>query len=160
MAYKPYYYEFNEAAFKAALQPYLVEAMENATDELLKIMKINVHKTVHGDGPGKPDWRKELDSDLRRLYINVADYYVEGAVGTDYEVKSAEAYRAMVINYGSGSAIGDAPIHAGPEGRMVWDEDMTGKHPSTAKTEYDLPDEFNQVGNHFIEQSYKEARAK
>lgn len=61
----------------------------------------------------------------------------------------------MLISEGGGSAAGGSPIHAGPPGREVWDDDLSGKHPSRAKTEYDLPDAFNQPGNHFVQNAVK-----
>ena len=61
----------------------------------------------------------------------------------------------MIVKAGSGSAVGNAPIHAGPTGRSVWDGDVTGKHPSKTKSEYELPDAFNQTGNQFIENAMR-----
>lgn len=63
--------------------------------------------------------------------------------------------KAMLIAEGAGSAAGGAPIHAGPPGRSVWDDDLSGKKPSTAKSEYNLPGAFNQPGNHFIDNAVK-----
>ena len=158
MEYNPAHFSVDTNRLREALRPFLVEAMEAATDELLRLMKINVHHTVHGDGPGKPTWRQELDADLRRLYINVADFYAEGAVGADYEQSSADNIRAMIINYGGGSAVGNPPIEAGPLGRIVWDEDMRGRHASQSEDQYLLPDAFNQVGNQFIERTVQEVQ--
>lgn len=48
------------------LKPYLIQALEAATDEVLKAMKIDVHTVTDvgmtGKGaPGDPEWRNELD---------------------------------------------------------------------------------------------------
>lgn len=98
--------------------------MEAASDELLKIMRQHVTETVEGNGPGKPAWRRELDATLHRLYVNVADYYAEAAVGTDLAEGSADIVRAMVVAHGAGSAAGNPPIHAGPYGREVWNDEL------------------------------------
>lgn len=50
------------------LRPYLIQALDAATDELLKHMKIHVHDDT-SLGPGKPEWRDELDRDLKKLYV-------------------------------------------------------------------------------------------
>ena len=139
--------------------------MNKAGDELLKCMKINVHtitdvgRTMKG-APGDPEWRNEVDRDLRKLYANYADNYLEVGVGADYSEGSAELIRAMVIAYGAGSAAGNEPIHAGPTGRQVWNDSLTGKKPSKAQDEYDLPDGFNQRGNDFVNQAVQETRER
>jgi hypothetical protein len=61
----------------------------------------------------------------------------------------------MIVEAGAGSAAGNAPIHAGPTGRSVWDDDVSGQHPSRAKSEYLLPAEFNQAGNQFVENAMR-----
>ena len=61
----------------------------------------------------------------------------------------------MIIAYGAGSAVGNSPITAGPEGRLVWDDDINGKKESQAKSVYLLPEPFNQEGNRFIENSIR-----
>lgn len=71
-----------------------------------------------------------------------------------------EKVRAMIVEEGSGSAVGNAPIHAGPFGRNVWDGNVSGKHPSRAKSEYTLPVEFNQKGNRFVPNAMKRMRSR
>ena len=160
-----YKYQMDISRLKAGLRPYLIEAMNRASDELLKCMKINVHKvtdvgrTMKG-APGDPEWRNEVDRDLRKLYANYADNYLEVGVGADYKDASAELVRAMVIAYGAGSAAGNEPIHAGPAGREVWNDSLTGKKDSKAAQEYDLPDAFNQQGNDFVNEAVKETEER
>lgn len=61
----------------------------------------------------------------------------------------------MIIEVGSGTEAGNASIHAGPPGRNVWNAELSGRHPSEAKSEYDLPAEFNQKGNQFVENAVR-----
>lgn len=157
----------NTAKLKQKLQPYLIKAMEAATDELLKAMQIKVH-TVTGvgkigkGGPGDPEWRNELDHDLKKLYLEVSNDMIESAVGADwgYGEGSYSRVRAMLIAYGGGSrstAPGWRPrkIHAGPPGRIVWDDDLSDQLVSESKR-HAMPDSFNQAGNMFHERAIEE----
>lgn len=117
-------------------------------------MRREVYHTTHGGAPGKPEWRKEIADNLSRVAIAVTDTSVSVDVGYSPSDKADEV-RAMIVAAGSGSEAGNAPIHAGPTGRSVWDEDVSGKHPSRAKSEYLLPAEFNQKGNQFIENAMR-----
>lgn len=117
-------------------------------------MKREVGKTTHGGAPGKPAWREEIARNLTHVATAVSDDSVSMDFGYSPSNK-ADLVRAMIVEDGSGSAAGNEPIHAGPAGRSVWDGDVTGKHPSRAKSEYDLPDEFNQAGNQFVENSVR-----
>lgn len=117
-------------------------------------MRREVYHTTHGGAPGKPEWRKEIADNLSRVAIAVTDTSVSVDVGYSPSDKADEV-RAMIVAAGSGSEAGNAPIHAGPTGRSVWDEDVSGKHPSRAKNEYLLPAEFNQKGNQFIENAMR-----
>lgn len=99
--------KYNSAKMRQLLKPYLIVAMEAATDELLKRMKINIHKKTAvgrtGKGaPGDPKWRYELDMALKRLYEESTDAYLETGVGIAY-TDTYEMVRAMLIAYGSGS---------------------------------------------------------
>lgn len=169
---------FDVAKFKMLLKPYLYEAMEKATDELLKSMQIHVYtvtavgKTGKG-APGDLEWRNELDRDLEKLYVRVVDDIVEGAVGANAGYGEGDNYfvRAMLIAYGSGNRavspnpitgkkVSRAAIHAGPHGREVWDDDLMdhvdgGSHSSYHK----MPQSFNQIGNFFPEKALEDVRA-
>lgn len=131
--------------------------MEKAEDKLISIMKKEIKKTTYGKSPGKPKWRKEISSLLQEVYREVADNYVELGVGVPNDLAFNTIVKAMIIGYGSGfmnygNATGDyssGSITAGPTGRPVWDDDMDEKHPSRAKSMYEIP-QFNQEGNHFI----------
>ena len=156
-----YRYDINK--LKAGLRPYLIDAMNKASDELLKRMKINVHEVTYvgktGKGaPGDPAWRDEVDRDLRKLYERYADDILEVGVGADYSEDRYAMIRAMVIAYGAGSAVGNPAIHAGPYGRSVLNDSLTGHKESRADEEYDLPEEFNHKGNNFIEKAVEETQ--
>ena len=112
-------------------------------------------KTTHGLAPGKPEWRELMRERLEVVNETVTDDYMEAKVGLDTNMLFTDLVKAMVITYGSGNKVGNGSIEAGPTGRMVWDDNVDGKHPSRADGNWLLPDEFNQTGNHFIENSIK-----
>lgn len=114
-----------------------------------------LQKTTHGGAPGKPAWRDKLAADIHRVFESITDDAIEFGVGVDYSSGTWEHVRAMLIAYGSGSRAGGAAIHAGPPGRDVWNDDLTGKKPSAAKSEYPLPDAFNQEGNDYVNNAMK-----
>ena len=117
-------------------------------------MKREVGRTTHGGAPGKSAWRDEITRNLTHVATAVSGDSVSMDFGYSPSDK-ADLVRAMIVEDGSGSAVGNDPIHAGPTGRSVWDEDVSGKHPSRAKSEYNLPSEFNQVGNQFVENAVR-----
>lgn len=80
----------DEAKLRKKLEAYFIEAMQRAEDELLAIMKVNVDERVLGDGPGKPEWRQELDRELHQLYIKIVGDYIQGAVGVEHNDGSPE----------------------------------------------------------------------
>ena len=117
-------------------------------------MKREVMNTTHGGAPGKPDWRKEIARNLDKTAVAVTDDSVSMDFGYSPSDKADEV-RAMVVEAGSGSAAGGKPITAGPNGRSVWNSELDGKHPSRAKSVYKLPAQFNQKGNHFVENAIR-----
>lgn len=150
---------FNSQRMRNVLRPYLLMAMEKATDELLKNMQFYAKDNVVGNGPGKPSWRDELANDLKRLYVEEVDSFIEGAVGADagYGEGSPWRTRAMLIAYGGGSAaidpethgsLGQEDIHAGPPGRVVWNENLDDQIVSES-SEHPMPTSYNQPGNLF-----------
>lgn len=155
--------KFNSVRAMQKLRPYLIAAIENAADEMVEDMKRLVHTTTHvgqtGKGaPGDPAWRSELDRDIKRLWIEMGKNTIEAAVGADggYGEGSYSYVRAMLIAYGSGSRAHGAPgwnrhaaIHAGPAGRVVWDDDLSDQKVSESSYRK-MPLEFNQYGNDFI----------
>lgn len=144
----------DEGALMAVLRDEAQNALELEGRKLLIHMKQEVQRTMDGGGPGKPNWRKEIAANLDRLAMSVSDTSVSMDFGYSPSDK-ADLVRAMIVEAGTGSAVGNAPIHAGPKGRSVWNNDVSGQHPSRAKTEYLLPPEFNQKGNQFVENAMR-----
>ena len=144
----------NEAALMNDLKAEAREALEMEGEKLLGHMRREVRHTSHGDAPGKPEWRKEIESNLERTAIAVADDSISMDFGYSPSDKADEV-RAMIVEAGSGSAVGGKAIYAGPKGRSVWDNDVRGKHPSKVKKKYKMPAEFNQKGNMFVENAVR-----
>lgn len=126
-------------------------ALKMEGDKLAAIMKQEVQHTTHGGAPGKPAWRDHVERSIGHVATSITADTLSVDVGYDVSGKSDEV-RAMIVAYGSGDKAdgGGSPITAGPPGRSVWDGDVTGKHPSRAKSTYALPDAFNQQGNQFV----------
>lgn len=144
----------NEAALMSIFRDEAQNALTLEGQKLLFYMRQEAQRTVGGGGPGKPAWRSELAANLDHLATAVSDTSVSMDFGYSPSGK-ADLVRAMIIEAGAGSAAGNAPIHAGPTGRSVWDDDVSGQHPSRAKTEYLLPAAFNQAGNRFMENAMR-----
>ena len=144
----------NEAALISIFRDEAQNALTLEGQKLLFYMRQEAQRTVGGGGPGKPAWRSELAANLDHLATAVSDTSVSMDFGYSPSGK-ADLVRAMIIEAGAGSAAGNAPIHAGPTGRSVWDDDVSGQHPSRAKTEYLLPAAFNQAGNRFMENAMR-----
>ena len=145
----------NEADLMHQQKGYYFSVLDEATEILLGIMKKEVLHIVWGDGPGKPEWRRDIASRLQTVYYKAADSFIECGVGLVPPSDLGDLAKAMVVAYGAGSAAGNAPITAGPSGRLVWDGNLDDRRESTVQTEYLLPDAFNQRGNFFIENSMK-----
>lgn len=144
----------NEAALMSIFRDEAQNALTLEGQKLLFYMRQEAQRTVGGGGPGKPAWRSELAANLNHLATAVTDTSVSMDFGYSPSGK-ADLVRAMIIEAGAGSAAGNAPIHAGPTGRSVWDDDVSGQHPSRAKSEYLLPAAFNQRGNQFMENAMR-----
>lgn len=144
----------DEGALLAILRDEAQNALELEGRKLLNHMRQEIQRTVNGGGPGKPSWRNELAANLDKLAASVTDSAVSMDFGYSPSCKT-DLVRAMIVEAGSGSAVGNAPIHAGPTGRSVWDDDVSGQHPSRAKSEYLLPEGFNQRGNQFMENAMR-----
>lgn len=131
-------------------------ALKMEGDKLAAIMKQEVQHTTHGDAPGKPAWRDHMERNIGLVATAITVDAISIDVGYDADGKSDEV-RAMIVAHGSGDKAdgGGSPITAGPPGRSVWDGDVSGKHPSKAKSTYDLPDAFNQQGNQFVEDAMR-----
>ncbi len=136
-------------------------ALKLEGDTLLDLMAQELHMTTHGGAPGKPAWRDEVERNLR----HVATAVTEDGISMDFGYSpsnEADKVRAMLIAYGSGDKAegGGTKILQGPEGRNVWNDDLTGKHPSGSTITQELPDEFNQKGNLFIGNAMRRAETE
>lgn len=98
---------------------------------LMDVMRREVHMTNHGGAPGKPEWRDAIAEGIKVQERRGDNSSIEMDLGYKPEGTN-ELVRAMIVTDGSGSAVGNPRIHAGPEGRHVWDEDVSGQHPSLA----------------------------
>ena len=125
--------------------------MERAENKLIDLMKEEMQVRIYGDGPGDPyQWIPKMQNDLKVIYRQVADNYIESGVGLPYHEGTWQMVRAMIVEAGAGSAVGNPAIRTHP-GEEVWNDALNGKEISTARSEYFLPEQFNQEGNHFIE---------
>lgn len=135
---------------------HFLEAFFEAEQELVKIMAHEITRTVGGNGPGKPAWRESLKQMVRVVSYKYLDTFMESEIGLDESIGFANYVRAQLIAHGGGSSgPTGVPITAGPPGRSVWDDDLSGKKASQAQSEYTLPAGFNQPGNEFVENAMK-----
>ena len=141
----------NQAGLLNALRDHYVQALRQAEPFLIENMKKEMGVRTHGCAPGKPEWITQLSGLLQETYLIATDNYIESGVGIPESVAHNIIVRAMIIEEGSGSKVGNGRIKAGPSGRMVWDDSVSGQKPSQAKSEWFLPEAFNQEGNHFVE---------
>ena len=144
----------DEAQLMGILRQDAKDALALEGDRLLSHMRREVRMTTHGGAPGKPDWRAEITQNLGHVATAVTGDSVSMDFGYSPSDKPDEV-RAMIVVDGSGSAAGGTAIHAGPTGRSVWNDDVSGKHPSRAMGVYDLPEEFNQKRNRFVENALR-----
>lgn len=114
-------------------------------------MEQEVLRTTYKEAPGKPAWRKMIRESLEVVSETVTDDYMEAKVGLGSDILFTDFLKAMIVAYGSGNRVGNGSIEAGPPGRIVWDDNMDGQHPSRVEGNYLLPEEFNHTGNHFIQ---------
>lgn len=145
----------------SALSQRAEQALKAEGDRLIVIMEHEAQLTTHGGAPGKPSWRDEIERNLG----HVATTVTADGISMDFGYSPsgmADKVRAMIVAYGSGDKAdgGGEKIHAGPPGRSVWDDDLTGRHPSQAKSEHPMPDAFNQEGNRFIENAMRRAQTE
>ena len=125
----------DEAALMSILRNEAKESLELEGQRLLNHMRREVERTTCGGAPGKPAWRQEIAQNLEHTATAVTDDSISMDFGYSPSGKADEV-RAMVVEAGSGSAAGGDAIHAGPAGRSVWDDDLSERHPSRARSEY------------------------
>ncbi len=124
------------------------------SNQLIQIMRQEIPE---GNLPGKPEWRSKLESDLAIVSSSMINDIIETQVGAPYMSDTWEYVRGMLIEYGSGSEVGNPPIQSRP-GEEVWNDNLDGKHISNAKSSYLLPPAFNQQGSAWIENAMLRVR--
>ena len=132
------------------IKAHLLKHLVKAEDQLLTQMEREVLQTTYKGAPGKPEWRKMIQEKLEVVEEAVTDEYMQAKVGLDTNILFTDFLKAMIVTYGSGNRVGNGSIEAGPPGRIVWDGNMDGQHPSREEGNWLLPEEFNQTGNHFV----------
>lgn len=152
--------EFNALSFASsaadAIRQHFISALRDSEEVFLEIMEREVLRTVNGGGPGKPGWRASIRDRLDIVEETFTDSFLEGKVGLDNDLLYSDFVKAMLIAYGSGSAgLTGICMTAGPAGRIVWDDDLSGQGPSKVQEQRMLPSGFNQSGNEFIENSVR-----
>ena len=154
-------FKFNSSTLMNRLRPALIQAIEAAADQYIKKMGQHAKETTAigrtGQGaPGALKWRSDVGNDLKRMNLQVS---VDG-IEIDVGIYGDEALqkRVEVINTGSGSAAGRSPMHYGPPGRQVWNDDLSGRVDGGSKTTRtgDMPAGFNNTGNQFAQKATDE----
>lgn len=59
-------FKINTARLMKQLKPYLIAALDQATDEFVNAMKRHAQDTVTPKSPGDKKWRGELDRDIKK----------------------------------------------------------------------------------------------
>jgi len=152
-------WDFDSALAVKKIQGYLLVELVAAEPKFIDLMQQEIRESKHGDGPGKPDWRDETAAAVKAIYDTIGNTYIEMSIGPDLQANSFEAIRAMVVEAGAGSAVGNPPIQAGPFGRTVFNDDLDGVIASQVKVPYLLPTTYNQEGNHFVSDTIKRAES-
>ena len=150
----PARFDVRVQVMKTQIRDHFVRCLTKAEDKLAELLRDQMPARIPGQGPGDPSWIPDLQASVRTLYRDIADHYIDIGVGLPFKEGTYQQVRAMVVNAGSGSAAGNPPIWTKP-GQQVWNEDLSGKKTSSAKTAYPLPAGFNQQGNRFVENAMK-----
>lgn len=133
--------------------------LEQLGDLLLRWMQSEVIKTVDGNGPGKPEWRENMRKKIKVISKEISDKQISVRVGlSEEDMIFTDFVRAMVVAAGSGSEAGNPPIEAGPQGRIVFNDELDRQHASQVEDQYTLPEGFNQEGNEFVVNAIKRMR--
>ena len=106
---------------------------------------------VIDDVDTKGDFKKAVKGLLKHLSTEVVDGVITYTAGVDLDNASeGDTMKAYVIAYGMGLYGRDAvPVFAGPPGRMVWDNSLSGQHSSTKEFKI-LPESWNHYGKDFV----------
>lgn len=134
--------------------------LQQIADRFIDIAKREVMQTTYGDAPGHTAWRAILADEMKKSPVEYENGDMVIKVGlVDVEQGDADWIGALIVTYGSGyKAQTDGGIRAAIRtrpGEEVWKDDLS-RGTSTATSDYDLPDEFNQEGNMWLENTLKQ----
>lgn len=132
--------QIDQAGLLVALRPYLIEVLDEAEKALINALSVE----IMFDGVGRRQWRTEAAKAFKMIEQRITDDYLERKIGlNDLNLTEDEQVRIAVALFGNQAG---GRLHSKP-GQMVYGKEINGKHMSTAKTEYNLPDGFNQIAN-------------
>lgn len=146
----------DEQKFRAAL----TDGFAALTDEFNQNTLIPKLKALASQWNSTRDYRDGWGDEIASLIYEFEKH--DSTFGTVYRKvgipdrgeDDATTTKARVVAYGSGfnSLVPgyNEPIKTKP-GKMVWGSRLeNGKHPSKAKSEYEVPGNWNDVGNDFV----------
>lgn len=141
---------FDAEACKNALIQYFTDVLHEADEKYLGLMMQELFKV--GDGPRDRSaritkWRRQVLLDMKEINIQIAKGKLESRVGVSDS--NDEIWRKGVILQKGGG-----PNYAGPYGRIVWDDDYVGRHPSIVKAKEPgrrLPAKWKLTGKDWME---------
>lgn len=134
--------------------------LQQLGDRFIDIAKREVMKTTYKGAPGRKAWRSDMAENMKKFPIRYENGYMILPVGLDLQEGTSGWIRALVITFGGGdSAQTDgglgASIHSRPM-ETVWDGELAGTHISNAENTFLLPDQFNQTGNMWLENTVRQ----
>lgn len=153
--------KFDSALFRSTLQSGFMAALEEFEELLIQEMQRQIDR--NGDRSGKSEWREAVKKDLRNLSSSIAGETIQRVVGLPYSGSDSDyqSMRAFVIAYGTGynAKGGGEPMKTKP-GQQVWDTNLQSQHPSTAKSEWLLPDSWNRPPTDFFDVAVRNLRTE
>lgn len=142
---------FNAAGFQAEILRLITRDLDNFADIIIDEMRKEIDLT-----DTKGYFKEVVKGQLKVLSRNMAGAVITYLIGyPEDEVSFGDWMKAHVIAEGMGS-LGKTgvPVHAGPPGRLVWDNMLDNTIPSTQQA-HDLPDTWNHAGRPFVENAMR-----
>lgn len=137
------------------IKPYVEKALKAVEDEYIAQMKKELDMTV--ESPKEwADTVKELIGHIREEAEGTCLSYICG-VDISKANGLGDWMKALVIQFGMGlkSTVNPRRIMAGPQGRIVWDNNLDKLVPSKVKEEHELPWNWYHGPNPFIDNATK-----
>ena len=129
-------------------------------DRFVDIAKREVTLTTYKGAPGREDWRKNMAANIKKFPFRVENGVLILPVGLEVNEGTSEWIRALVITFGSGykaQTLGGIKTSIEPHpGEEVWDSEMSGRKTSEATGAEYIPDEFNQEGNMWLDNTMRQ----